>query len=99
MTGGTWPTSVLASRNIYMTYEFFGAQSLPNLLVHPPENPDARRKYACQRGGLQNQLVEKRQQQTSQQPAIGIGGSHYGCAPATPPGMRVRTGRFEKLRL
>ena len=21
------------------------------------------------------------------------------CAPATPPGMRVRTGRFEKLRL
>jgi len=29
---------------------------------------------------------------------IGIGGSHYSCAPATPPGMRVRTGRFEKLR-
>ena len=29
---------------------------------------------------------------------IGIGGSHISCAPATPPGMRVRTGRFEKLR-
>ena len=31
-------------------------------------------------------------------PQIGIGGSHYSCTPATPPGMRVRTGRFEKLR-
>jgi len=29
---------------------------------------------------------------------IGIGGSLSDCAPATPPGMRVRTGRFEKLR-
>jgi len=28
---------------------------------------------------------------------IGIGGS-VSCSPATPPGMRVRTGRFEKLR-
>jgi len=27
--------------------------------------------------------------------SIGIGGSHPGCAPATPPGMRVRTGRRE----
>ncbi|MDW9764272.1 type II toxin-antitoxin system PemK/MazF family toxin, partial [Sinorhizobium meliloti] len=25
---------------------------------------------------------------------IGIGGGHYDRAPATPPGMRVRTGRF-----
>ena len=31
-------------------------------------------------------------------PQIGIGGSREGYAPATPPGMRVRTGRFEKLR-
>ena len=30
---------------------------------------------------------------------IGIGGSHYGRAPATPPGVRDRTGRFERLRL
>jgi hypothetical protein len=29
---------------------------------------------------------------------IGIGGS-FRRAPPTPPGMRVRTGRFEKLRL
>jgi hypothetical protein len=29
---------------------------------------------------------------------IGIGGSLSDCTPATPPGMRVRTGRFEKLR-
>ena len=29
---------------------------------------------------------------------IGLGGSSC-CAPPTPPGMRVRTGRFEKLRL
>ncbi|MDW9739059.1 hypothetical protein GOC00_30655 [Sinorhizobium meliloti] len=29
---------------------------------------------------------------------IGIGGGHYDRAPATPPGMRVRTGRFEELR-
>jgi hypothetical protein len=29
---------------------------------------------------------------------IGIGGRQSDCAPATPPGMRVRTGRFEKLR-
>ena len=27
---------------------------------------------------------------------IGIGGSPLGCTPATPPGMRVRTGRFER---
>ena len=27
------------------------------------------------------------------------GAAHVSCAPATPPGMRVRTGRFEKLRL
>ena len=25
-------------------------------------------------------------------------GQPDGCTPATPPGMRVRTGRFEKLR-
>ena len=25
-------------------------------------------------------------------------GQPGGCAPATPPGVRVRTGRFEKLR-
>jgi len=31
-------------------------------------------------------------------PGIGIGGSLSDCTPATPPGMRVRTGRFEKLR-
>jgi hypothetical protein len=36
---------------------------------------------------------------TSPEYPIGIGGSHRGCAPATPPGMRVRTGRFERLRL
>ncbi|MGH0275925.1 helix-turn-helix transcriptional regulator [Sinorhizobium meliloti] len=30
--------------------------------------------------------------------AIGIGGGRYDRAPATPPGMRVRTGRFEELR-
>ncbi|RVQ33986.1 hypothetical protein CN068_24695 [Sinorhizobium meliloti] len=29
---------------------------------------------------------------------IGIGGGRYDRAPATPPGMRVRTGRFEELR-
>jgi len=29
---------------------------------------------------------------------IGIGGDLLGRSPATPPGMRVRTGRFEKLR-
>ncbi len=29
---------------------------------------------------------------------IGIGASMIGGAPATPPGMRVRTGRFESLR-
>ena len=28
--------------------------------------------------------------------SIGIGGSPLGCTPATPPGMRVRTGRFER---
>ena len=27
---------------------------------------------------------------------IGIGAAITDCAPATPPGMRVRTGRFEK---
>jgi hypothetical protein len=27
--------------------------------------------------------------------AIGIGGGPEGRSPATPPGMRVRTGRFE----
>ena len=31
--------------------------------------------------------------------AIGTGGSYCSCAPATPPGIRVRTGRFKKLRL
>ena len=31
-------------------------------------------------------------------PTIGIGGGYYNRAPATPPGMRVRTGRFKKLR-
>ena len=30
---------------------------------------------------------------------IGIGGSYSSCTLATPPGMRVRTGRFEMLRL
>ena len=30
--------------------------------------------------------------------AIGIGATVAGRAPTTPPGMRVRTGRFEKLR-
>ncbi|AEG08138.1 mRNA-degrading endonuclease toxin of MazEF toxin-antitoxin module [Sinorhizobium meliloti] len=29
---------------------------------------------------------------------IGIGGGRCDRAPATPPGMRVRTGRFEELR-
>jgi hypothetical protein len=29
---------------------------------------------------------------------IGIGGDLVDRSPATPPGMRVRTGRFEKLR-
>jgi len=29
---------------------------------------------------------------------IGIGGSLLDYTPATPPGMRVRTRRFEKLR-
>jgi len=29
---------------------------------------------------------------------IGIGGGRYDRASATPPGMRVRTGRFEELR-
>jgi hypothetical protein len=29
---------------------------------------------------------------------IGIGGDLLGRSPATPPGVRVRTGRFEKLR-
>ena len=29
---------------------------------------------------------------------IGIGGSLLDYAPATPPGMRVRTRRFEELR-
>ena len=28
---------------------------------------------------------------------IGIGGSGYPLSPATPPGMRVRTGRFRKI--
>jgi hypothetical protein len=30
--------------------------------------------------------------------AIGIGGNLSDCTAATPPGMRVRIGRFEKLR-
>ncbi len=30
---------------------------------------------------------------------IGIGAALTGCSPPTPPGMRVRTRRFEKLRL
>ena len=34
----------------------------------------------------------------SQNMSIGIGGDLVGRTPATPPGMRVRTGRFEKLR-
>ena len=34
----------------------------------------------------------------AQRRAIGIGGSLADCAPATPPGMRGRTGRFEELR-
>jgi len=34
----------------------------------------------------------------SDTPEIGIGGDLVGRTPATPPGMRVRTGRFEKLR-
>jgi hypothetical protein len=29
---------------------------------------------------------------------IGIGGGRNDRSPATPPGMRVRTGRFEELR-
>jgi hypothetical protein len=30
--------------------------------------------------------------------AIGIGGSHHDCAPATPHSMRARTSRFVRLR-
>jgi hypothetical protein len=35
---------------------------------------------------------------TPQIDEIGIGGDLVGRTPATPPGMRIRTGRFEKLR-
>ena len=45
MNVSSWPNSDLASRYIHMEYEFYGAPSLANFLVRPPENRDARVGY------------------------------------------------------
>ncbi|NBO82893.1 MAG: hypothetical protein EBU75_08705 [Betaproteobacteria bacterium] len=52
-------------------------------------------------GRLAKSAGFRRNPNNTREPArseIGIGGRRDGGAPATPPGMRVRTGRFESLR-
>ena len=72
-------------------------RSRPGVQTRPWKNPGqgyAKHRKAHKQG-LKTSLSKRKRFPHLTRTSIGIGGGPEGRSPATPPGMRVRTGRFE----
>ena len=72
-------------------------RSRPGVQTRPWENPGqcSAKHRKARKQGLKPYLSKRKRFPRLTRTSIGIGGGPEGRSPATPPGMRVRTGRFE----